>query len=399
MFFALSQLIRGAEMTFSNFNLGKPRTKSFLARSLMVSKFKWFKRRCHNDDLFLEALDNKQIGEDFNMSSIEIVQTRWRVGKLGSPNCGEFTAASIDKPIVKDRRTADISLLTVQVAIKDLNVFTVRLETGLIISFMIILLNLSRKLEAQLQSSRQRALRMVVGIMHFKVMAFAPTIPVSAEENLGDPIDIGLARAPYRLAPSEMKELSDQLKEHSDKGFIRPSSSPWGAPVLFVKKKDGSFRMCIDYRREIEIRLTVKEFRSILALPRIDYLFDQLTELDMDIMSFKLCRLVLLMHRFCKKQRIAELKQQDLEGPTYEIVKVFHPNVIHLYKPLPLGGPPGQVIIQYDFFFNKDLEYLRYGRKSARPALSISKMKAAYYPDVGLEQIVPDQMWIEEECK
>ncbi|GJV63823.1 putative reverse transcriptase domain-containing protein [Tanacetum coccineum] len=57
-----------------------------------------------------------------------------------------------------------------------------------------------------------------------------------------------VARAPYRLAPSEMKELSDQLKELSDKGFIRPSSSPWGAPVLFVKKKDGSFRMCIDYR-------------------------------------------------------------------------------------------------------------------------------------------------------
>ncbi|GJT95128.1 putative reverse transcriptase domain-containing protein [Tanacetum coccineum] len=56
-----------------------------------------------------------------------------------------------------------------------------------------------------------------------------------------------VARAPYRLAPSEMKELADQLQELSDKGFIRPSSSPWGAPVLFVKKKDGSLRMCIDY--------------------------------------------------------------------------------------------------------------------------------------------------------
>ncbi|GJQ97510.1 putative reverse transcriptase domain-containing protein [Tanacetum coccineum] len=56
-----------------------------------------------------------------------------------------------------------------------------------------------------------------------------------------------VARAPYRLAPSEMKELSEQLQELSDKGFIRPSSSSWGAPVLFVKKKDGSFRMCIDY--------------------------------------------------------------------------------------------------------------------------------------------------------
>ncbi|GJU39936.1 hypothetical protein Tco_1192893 [Tanacetum coccineum] len=68
-------------------------------------------------------------------------------------------------------------------------------------------------------------------------------------------------------------------------------------------------------------------------------------------------------------------------------------------KPLPLGGQPGQVTIQADFFFNKDLEYLRYGSKGGRPALSISKMKAAYYPDVGLEQMVPDHMWIEEECK
>nr|GEY16080.1 putative reverse transcriptase domain-containing protein [Tanacetum cinerariifolium] len=68
-------------------------------------------------------------------------------------------------------------------------------------------------------------------------------------------------------------------------------------------------------------------------------------------------------------------------------------------KPLPLGGPPGQVTIQSDFFFNKGLEYLRYGSKGRRPALSISKMKAAYYPDAGLEQMVPDQFWIEEECK
>ncbi|GJU99257.1 hypothetical protein Tco_1328528, partial [Tanacetum coccineum] len=68
-------------------------------------------------------------------------------------------------------------------------------------------------------------------------------------------------------------------------------------------------------------------------------------------------------------------------------------------KPLPLGGEPGHITIQSDFFFNKDLESLRYGRKIGRPALSISKMKAAFYPDVGLEQLVPDQFWIEEECK
>ncbi|GKD54015.1 putative reverse transcriptase domain-containing protein [Tanacetum coccineum] len=79
-----------------------------------------------------------------------------------------------------------------------------------------------------------------------------------------------VALAPYRLAPSEMKELSE-LKELSDKGFIRPSSSPWGAPVLFVKKKDGSFRMCIDYR-ELN-KLMVK---NRYPLPRIDNLFDQL---------------------------------------------------------------------------------------------------------------------------
>ncbi|GJX80514.1 putative reverse transcriptase domain-containing protein [Tanacetum coccineum] len=80
-----------------------------------------------------------------------------------------------------------------------------------------------------------------------------------------------VARAPYRLAPSKLQELSTQLQELSDKGFIRPSSSPWGAPVLFVKKKDGSFRMCIDYH-ELN-KLTVK---NRYPLSRIDDLFDQL---------------------------------------------------------------------------------------------------------------------------
>ncbi|GJX75799.1 putative reverse transcriptase domain-containing protein [Tanacetum coccineum] len=80
-----------------------------------------------------------------------------------------------------------------------------------------------------------------------------------------------VARAPYRLALSEMQELSNQLQELSDRGFIRPSTSPWGAPVLFVKKKDGSFRMCIDYR-ELN-KLTIK---NRYPLPRIDDLFDQL---------------------------------------------------------------------------------------------------------------------------
>nr|GFA50024.1 putative reverse transcriptase domain-containing protein [Tanacetum cinerariifolium] len=80
-----------------------------------------------------------------------------------------------------------------------------------------------------------------------------------------------VARAPYRLAPSEMKELADQLQELTDKWFTRPSFSPWGALVLFVKKKDGSFQMCIDYR-ELN-KLTVK---NRYPLPRFDDLFDQL---------------------------------------------------------------------------------------------------------------------------
>ncbi|GJW46881.1 putative reverse transcriptase domain-containing protein [Tanacetum coccineum] len=79
------------------------------------------------------------------------------------------------------------------------------------------------------------------------------------------------ARAPYRLAPSGMQELSNQLQELSDRGFIRPSTSLWGAPVLFVKKKDGSFRMCIDYR-ELN-KLTIK---NRYPSPRIDTYIDQL---------------------------------------------------------------------------------------------------------------------------
>nr|GEW46502.1 putative reverse transcriptase domain-containing protein [Tanacetum cinerariifolium] len=80
-----------------------------------------------------------------------------------------------------------------------------------------------------------------------------------------------VARAPYRLAPFEMKELADQLQELSEKGFIRPSSSPWGAPMLFVKKKDASFRMCIDYRELNKLKV-----KNCYPLPRIDDLFDQL---------------------------------------------------------------------------------------------------------------------------
>ncbi|GKD20114.1 putative reverse transcriptase domain-containing protein [Tanacetum coccineum] len=93
---------------------------------------------------------------------------------------------------------------------------------------------------------------------------------VFPDDLLGLPL-VPVVRSPYRLAPSEILELSNQLKELQEKGFIRPSHSPWGAPVLFVKKKDSSMRMCIDYR-ELN-KLTIK---NRYALPRIDDLFDQL---------------------------------------------------------------------------------------------------------------------------
>ncbi|KAL0552128.1 hypothetical protein IC582_011225 [Cucumis melo] len=86
-----------------------------------------------------------------------------------------------------------------------------------------------------------------------------------------EPGTVPISRAPYRMAPAELKELKVQLQEFLDKGFIRPSVSPWGAPVLFVKKKDGSMRLCIDYR-ELN-KVTVK---NRYPLPRIDDLFDQL---------------------------------------------------------------------------------------------------------------------------
>ncbi|GJR00906.1 putative reverse transcriptase domain-containing protein [Tanacetum coccineum] len=79
--------------------------------------------------------------------------------------------------------------------------------------------------------------------------------------------------SPYQLASSEMLELSNQLKKLQEKGFIRPSHSPWGAPALFIKKKDGSMRMCIDYK-ELN-KLTIK---NRYPLPRIDDLFDQLQD-------------------------------------------------------------------------------------------------------------------------
>nr|GEU94155.1 hypothetical protein [Tanacetum cinerariifolium] len=135
----------------------------------------------------------------------------------------------------------------------------------------------------------------------------------------------------------------------------------------------------------------------------------------------------IFMHWYCQQMGKTELTQADFKGKSYEVVKAFYPDAVHLQvqmeechkmlidqidwanlegdqvridisKPLPLSGLPGHVTIQTQFFFNHDLDYLRYGSKGRRRALSISKMKAARYLDFGLELLVPQHMWINEVC-
>ena len=101
-----------------------------------------------------------------------------------------------------------------------------------------------------------------------------PGLPPERETDF--PIDLvpgtaPISLPPYRMAPAELKELKAQLQELVDGGFIRPSISPWGAPVLFVKKKDGTWRLCVDYRQLNKVTI-----RNKYPLPRIDDLFDQL---------------------------------------------------------------------------------------------------------------------------
>ncbi|GKB63623.1 hypothetical protein Tco_0919809 [Tanacetum coccineum] len=105
------------------------------------------------------------------------------------------------------------------------------------------------------------------------------------------------------------------------------------------------------------------------------------------------------MNWYCQKMGKTELTQADLEdqidwaNPEGDQVR------IDISKPLPLSGPPGHVTIQTQFFFNKDLDYLRYGSKGSGQALSISKMKAARYHDFGLELLIPKHMWIDDVVK
>ncbi|GJV81316.1 hypothetical protein Tco_1517186 [Tanacetum coccineum] len=95
------------------------------------------------------------------------------------------------------------------------------------------------------------------------------------------------------------------------------------------------------------------------------------------------------MNWYCQKIGKTELTQADLEGDQVRI---------DINRPLPLSGPLGHVTIQTQFLFNKDMDYLRYGRKGRGPTLLISKMKASRYHDFGLELLVPEHMWINDVC-
>ena len=100
-----------------------------------------------------------------------------------------------------------------------------------------------------------------------------PGLPPQRAVDLGielHPSVSPISMTPHRMAPVELQELRVQLKELLDKRFIRPSTSPWGAPVLFAKKKGKTLRLCIDYRQWNRVMI-----RNRYPLPRIDDLFDQ----------------------------------------------------------------------------------------------------------------------------
>jgi len=101
-----------------------------------------------------------------------------------------------------------------------------------------------------------------------------PRLPPSTEVEFSIDLVPGtgpVSMAPYRMAPIELVELKKQIEELMEKQFIRPNTSPWGAPVLLVKKKDGSLRLCVDYRQ-----LNKMTIKNKYPLPRIDDLMDQL---------------------------------------------------------------------------------------------------------------------------
>nr|GEX35408.1 hypothetical protein [Tanacetum cinerariifolium] len=197
-----------------------------------------------------------------------------------------------------------------------------------------------------------------------------PPLPAGPSEASGAPGAFGSSQVP----PPPPPPPSSTNQESSSKGSATPSSSQTAASAEYQAWT------ITDIRLRPSISLTLADL-----------------EMDEDMDWWK----PLEEERPAMPEPAWSIPSSDVPvPPNIWASRVDDPILKHnVSKPLPLGGPPGQVTIQFDFFFNKDLEYLRYGSKGSRPALSISKMKAAYYSDAGLEQMVPDQFWIDEECK
>nr|GEV34250.1 integrase, catalytic region, zinc finger, CCHC-type, peptidase aspartic, catalytic [Tanacetum cinerariifolium] len=194
-------------------------------------------------------------------------------------------------------------------------------------------------------------------------------------------------------------------QEGQSHGSTAPSSSKTAALAEYKTwtMNDTRIRLCVsstpsdlhideDMALDAQIHSSDDEDIENAYILKASALASTYSPLPEDSLLTRTGDMAMFMDWFCKRKGITKHRPQDLEGPAFEIIKVFHPNVIHLQyqmeechkiltdsvddsiikhnvsKPLPLGGPPGQ-------------------------------MKATYYPDVSLEQMVPDQMWIEEECK
>jgi hypothetical protein len=127
---------------------------------------------------------------------------------------------------------------------------------------------------------------------------------------------------PYRMSTPELQELRMKLKELLDLGLIHPSVSPWGVPVIFIRKKDGSWRLCIDYRQ-----LNKETIKNQYPLPRIDELFDQMK----GVMVFSKINLRSRYH-------LLWIKEDDVPKTTFKM-RFGHYEFIVL--PLGLTNTPG----------------------------------------------------------
>nr|GEW44381.1 hypothetical protein [Tanacetum cinerariifolium] len=180
------------------------------------------------------------------------------------------------------------------------------------------------------------------------------------------------------MAPDEQAQLSDDEDIRSVHILTVNLRQGWWKP--FEEERPATLKPAWSIRSS-DVPIPTNNWASALASNYLPPPEDSLLAQTSDITTF--------MDWFYKRRGITELKPQDLEGPSYEIVKVFHLDVIHLQY---------QMEECHKLLTNSmDDPMLRHNGR--RPALSISKMKAAYYPNAGLEQMVPDQIWINEECK